>query len=76
MLTYADAPNKGGGDVLIKTNMILPPLLFLTRDFYETQLGWNSDNTWHTNNGNYYSVLNNFMIEHYLFAQKKLIRIF
>lgn len=52
-LTYADLTSKGGGDLLIKPNMTLSPLLFLTRDFYETQLGWNFDNTWQTNDGNY-----------------------
>lgn len=56
-LTYADPNNKGGGNLVVKSNMLLSPDIFLTRDFYETNLGWDFEGIWQIAAGNY-PVLN------------------
>lgn len=56
-LVYADPTNKGGGDGLVKSGMLLSPTTFLTRDFYETELGWDLESVWDMEQGSY-PVLN------------------
>jgi hypothetical protein len=45
-LSYFNTADKGTGFTMVTAGMLLNPVAFLSRDFYETTLGWDFTNVW------------------------------